>query len=62
MSDDTSKIDAYIAKALPFAVPILQTLRARVHAALPEAEEAMKWSSPAFLYKGKRRHWKYENC
>lgn len=51
MSD--AKIDAYIAKARPFAQPILETLRARVHAALPEAEEALKWSSPAFLYKGK---------
>lgn len=51
MSD--AKIDAYIAKAQPFAQPILETLRARVHAALPEAGETLKWSSPAFLYKGK---------
>lgn len=51
MTDRT--IDGYIAKAQPFAVPILETLRARVHAALPEAEEALKWGMPTFLYKGK---------
>ena len=46
-------IDAYIAKAKPFAQPILNQARALVHASCPEVEEAMKWSSPSFLYKGK---------
>ena len=41
------RIDAYIAKAQPFARPILEQIRERVHAAVPEAEEAMKWSAPA---------------
>jgi uncharacterized protein YdeI (YjbR/CyaY-like superfamily) len=51
MNDRT--IDAYIAKAQPFAVPILEKLRDRVKAALPETEEALKWGMPTFLYKRK---------
>ena len=47
------RIDAYIAKAAPFARPILDHVRERVHAAAPEAEENMKWSSPAFTVDGK---------
>ncbi len=47
------KIDAYIAKAQPFARPILEKARERVHAAIPEVEEAMKWSMPAYLVGGK---------
>ena len=42
------RIDAYIAKARPFAQPILEKVRERVHAALPDAEEAIKWSMPAY--------------
>src|SRR5262249_26132573 len=45
--------DAYIAKSADFAKPILTHLREAVHAACPEAEEAMKWSHPTFMYKGK---------
>ncbi len=47
------RIDAYIAKAPPFAQPILHHLRALVHKALPEAEETIKWGMPHFTYKGK---------
>ncbi len=47
------RIDAYIAKAAPFARPILDHVRSRVHAAAPEAEETMKWSAPAFTVDGK---------
>ena len=47
------RIDAYIAKAAPFARPILEKVRERVHAAAPEAEETMKWSSPGFTIDGK---------
>jgi uncharacterized protein YdeI (YjbR/CyaY-like superfamily) len=47
------RIDAYIAKAAPFAQPILSRVRARVHAAAPQAEETMKWSAPAFTVDGK---------
>jgi uncharacterized protein YdeI (YjbR/CyaY-like superfamily) len=47
------RIDAYIARAQPFARPVLEELRARVHAACPDAEETLKWSAPAFTYKGR---------
>ena len=46
------RIDAYIDRQAEFAKPILRHLRATVHAACPDCEEGMKWSSPHFLYKG----------
>jgi uncharacterized protein YdeI (YjbR/CyaY-like superfamily) len=45
-------IDAYIAKSAGFAQPILAHLRALVHKACPQAEEAIKWGMPFFDYKG----------
>ncbi len=47
------RIDAYIAKAQPFARPILEHVRERVHAVAPEVEETTKWSAPAFTIDGK---------
>jgi uncharacterized protein YdeI (YjbR/CyaY-like superfamily) len=47
------RIDEKIAKAAPFARPILEHLRALVHQAVPEAGEAIKWGMPHFTYKGK---------
>lgn len=47
------RIDAYIAKAAPFARPILESIRERVHAIVPDIEEAMKWSHPNYLKNGK---------
>ena len=47
------RIDAYIAKAAPFARPILEHVRERVHAAVPDAEETIKWSAPGFTLNGK---------
>lgn len=47
------KIDAYIEKAQPFAKPILEYIRETVHEFCPEAEEAIKWSFPNFMHKGK---------
>jgi uncharacterized protein YdeI (YjbR/CyaY-like superfamily) len=47
------RIDAYIGRAESFAQPILNHVRARVHAAAPEAEETMKWSAPSFTVGGK---------
>ena len=41
------RIDAYIARAQPFARPILDHVRTRVHSVLPEAEETLKWGAPA---------------
>src|ERR1039458_10186762 len=42
------KIDAYVAKAAPFAQPILAHLRALVHKACPDVEEDVKWGRPFF--------------
>jgi uncharacterized protein YdeI (YjbR/CyaY-like superfamily) len=47
------RVDAYIGKAQPFARPILEKLRERVHAVLPTAEETIKWSMPAYTVGGK---------
>ena len=47
------RIDEYIAKKAPFARPILEKIRERVHAAVPEVEEAIKWGAPAFTLNGK---------
>jgi len=47
-----ARIDVYIARQADFARPILDHLRAIVHAACPDSEEAMKWSSPTFMYRG----------
>jgi hypothetical protein len=46
------RVDAYIAKAAPFAKPILTRFRKAVHAGCPEVTETLKWSVPAFEYKG----------
>jgi uncharacterized protein YdeI (YjbR/CyaY-like superfamily) len=46
------RVDAYIEKAPEFARPILVELRARVHAACPDAVETLKWRMPSFEYKG----------
>ena len=45
-------IDAYIAKAAPFARPILKKLRTLFHKACPQVTETMKWSFPHFEYQG----------
>jgi uncharacterized protein YdeI (YjbR/CyaY-like superfamily) len=52
MATRDPRIDAYIAKSADFARPILEHIRAVVHAACPDVEETMKWSFPNFLYKG----------
>ena len=52
MSTDP-RIDAYIAKAAPFAQPILTHVRALVHRALPGAAETIKWGMPHFMLAGK---------
>ena len=52
MSTD-QRVDSYIAKAAPFAQPILKHIRDRVHAVAPEAQETLKWSMPTFTIDGK---------
>jgi len=46
------RIDEYIAKAQPFAQPILKHLRELVHKGCPGVEETIKWGMPSFEYKG----------
>jgi uncharacterized protein YdeI (YjbR/CyaY-like superfamily) len=44
--------DGYIAKAPPFAKPILKRLRRLFHSACPGINEALKWGHPAFEHHG----------
>lgn len=53
MPTHDARIDAYIARAAPFARPILEHLRAVVHEACPATEETLKWSAPHFTHGGK---------
>ena len=52
MAKTDPRIDAYIAKAAPFAQPILQHVRKLVHRGCPEVQETIKWSMPHFDYRG----------
>jgi uncharacterized protein YdeI (YjbR/CyaY-like superfamily) len=52
MATKNKQVDEYIAKAKPFAKPILNHLRKLIHEACPDVEEKMKWSFPCFDYKG----------
>ena len=45
------RIDAYIERQADFAKPILRYLREVVHSACSDCEEAVKWSSPHFMYR-----------
>ncbi len=52
MGQRDPRLDAYIAKAAPFAQPILTHIRDVVHEGCPDVVETMKWSSPFFDYAG----------
>lgn len=52
MSSKDKRIDAYINKAQPFAIPVLKKLRELIHEGIPEVEETIKWGMPFFEYKG----------
>jgi hypothetical protein len=56
MPSKDTRIDAYIAKAQPFAQPILRHLRAVVHDACPDVQETIKWGMPFFEYHGTLCH------
>ncbi len=56
MGQRDPRIDAYIAKAAPFARPILEHLRALVHRAAPEIVETVKWGMPFFVQGGNVCH------
>ena len=47
------RVDSYIQRVQPFARPILEHVRARVHEAIPGVVETLKWSAPAFTLDGK---------
>jgi hypothetical protein len=52
MPDKDPRIDAYIEKSADFAKPIMTHLRKLIHKASPKINENIKWSMPAFEYKG----------
>ena len=52
MPNKDPRVDAYIEKSADFAKPILTHLRKLVHKASPKVSETVKWSMPAFEYKG----------
>jgi uncharacterized protein YdeI (YjbR/CyaY-like superfamily) len=52
MASRDPRVDQYIAKAQPFARPVLKHLRKIVRTGCPDVEETMKWSFPHFQYKG----------
>jgi uncharacterized protein YdeI (YjbR/CyaY-like superfamily) len=52
MATKNPKVDAYIAKAAPFAQPVMKHIRNLVHKACPDVEETIKWGMPSFEYKG----------
>lgn len=51
MAKKNPKVDAYVAKAQPFAKPILKKLRATIHKACPKVVEEIKWNAPFYLYR-----------
>jgi uncharacterized protein YdhG (YjbR/CyaY superfamily) len=53
MTTADPRVDAYIAKAPPFARPILAETRARIKKAVPAAEETIKWNVPFYLLDGR---------
>ena len=52
MPSHDPRIDAYISGSADFARPILEEIRARVHAACPQVEETIKWGMPNFTHAG----------
>jgi len=42
------RVDAYLAKAAPFARPILEHFREVVHASCPDVAETIRWGFPHF--------------
>lgn len=52
MGKKDPRVDAYIAKAQPFAQPILKHIRKLVHKADPGIQETLKWGMPSFVHDG----------
>lgn len=52
MKNTDKRIDEYIHKCQPFAIPILEHLRKLIHDTVPDVQETIKWGMPSFEYKG----------
>ncbi len=52
MAKRDPRVDACIARAAPFARPILKHIRKIVHAGCPEVRESIKWQFPHFEHHG----------
>lgn len=52
MKHTSPAVDAYIAKAPPYAQPILKKLRQLFHRACPSIQETIKWGAPHFEQQG----------
>jgi uncharacterized protein YdeI (YjbR/CyaY-like superfamily) len=52
MPTTDARVDAYIAKSVDFAQPILSHIRKLVHKACPDVTENIKWQMPFFEYAG----------
>ena len=53
MPPKDARVDDYVAKAAPFAQPLLAWLRENTHGACGELQEDIKWGMPFFVYRGK---------
>lgn len=52
MPFDSSQLSAYIARAAPWARPILERIRRVVRKACPDIQERLKWNVPSFEKNG----------
>ena len=52
MGSRDPRVDAYIARAAPFARPVLGHLRSVIGAAVPAADETIKWGMPHWVHHG----------
>lgn len=50
MAKKNKEVDAYIARAQPFAKPILKKLRTIIHKGCPKVAEEIKWGAPFYMY------------
>jgi len=51
-ADASVSVDLYIARAAPFARPILRRVRRAFHAGCPDIQERIKWGVPSFEKNG----------
>lgn len=56
MKSESSSIDSYIQTFPPATIKVLQEVRNHIRKLVPEAEEAMKYGIPTFVYHGNLVH------